>query len=115
MGKNKNKKFKTDVEYRVYRLKRFGNIYGWRLTAEDRETLEFESVHNWGFITDSKVVMKIKYLIPAIETSLHHPKKGNTTLMREGEFSMKLIENVFRNPRTHMPDIIKSQYVQNKC
>lgn len=111
MPDNKSKKFKKDIEYRIHRIKRFGNKYGWALLSDDNNIFQFESVHNWGFITSSKVIMNINYINLEVETILNHPQKGDTQLIRKGEFSMKLIEKIFRNPRVHMPHKIKGEYV----
>lgn len=117
MADSKARKFKTDIEYRIHRLKLLADKYGWKLLSEHKisapkNIFEFESVHNWGFITDSKVLMRINYFSLEVETFLNHPSKGETQLRRKGEFSMNLIEKIFRNPRVHMPSQIKGVYVQ---
>lgn len=107
------KKFKTDLEYRIYRIRRFGNKFGWKFISESNNVIEFLSVHNWGYITNSTVTMKINYITFEIQTSLNHPKKGNTHLIRKGDFTMDLVEKIFRNPRTHMPETITSKYLNS--
>lgn len=116
MANNKAQKFKLDIEYRIHRLKLFADKYGWKLLSESKisepkNVFEFESIHNWGLITDSKVFMRINYFSLEVETFLNHPKRGQTQLRRKGEFTMNLIEKIFRNPRAHMPHVIKGQYV----
>lgn len=98
---NKNIRFKEDYDYRVYRIKHFGKKYGWRFLSEID-----------GLIFGNKEVMlRIDPKKLTIETELIHPKKGETKLVREGEFTMNLVEKIFRNPRAHTPEGIDSQYL----
>lgn len=110
--KTKNKKFKENIPYRLQRLKFLADKYGWKMLCETPKILVFESFHNWGYVAKSSVRMSINYLDLKVETMLHHPKKGFTCLAREGQFSMTLIENIFCNPRSHMPNQIRSTYVR---
>lgn len=108
MINNNEKRFKQDIDYRNYRIKHFGKKHGWKLISETPLFLEFGILHIHG---TPEVILKINYITFEIETNLNHPKRGITRLIRKGEFSMKLIEKIFRNPRVHMPNKIKGEYV----
>lgn len=107
-----NKRFKEDIPYRLQRLKILADKYGWETLCETPKMLVFESFHNWGYVAKSSVRMSINYLDLKVETMLNHPKRGFTSLAREGEFTVTLIEKIFRNPRTHTPNHIRSKYVR---
>lgn len=107
MAKNKEKKFIEDIEYRLYRIKHYAKKHSWELISTQEEIIEF---HSLMLFDDSKVQMTINFLTFEIETSLNHPKLGPTKLKREGKFTMKLIESIFINPRTHMPPQIQAEY-----
>lgn len=109
MAENIEKRFREDIQYRIQRLKHFGKKHGWKLTNETSLLLEFDITHIDG---NPKIYLKINYIDFGIETTLNHPKRGITKLNREGKFSMKLIEKVFVNPRVHMPQHIKAEYVK---
>lgn len=103
---NKSKQFLIDVEYRVHRIKHFAKKYGWHLKSDNREVFTF--------ISSDYAILKIDYWKMKIETSLSHPLWGDTVLIRKGDFTQKIIESIFRNPRAHMPvKKVKSEYV--KC
>lgn len=100
---SKDKRFKQDSEYRIYRILHLAQKYGWKLKNNDTDKFEFE---------DKKgSVLCINYRHLKVATALNHPKWGNTILEREGELSQKNIESIFRNPRSHMPKKVKSEYV----
>jgi len=108
----KPKSFREDIEYRIYCLKHFIKKYGWRIITETKTSIELER-----FIFYEKqatnVSLKITYDPIEVETILNHPFKGETKLLRIGDLSVRDVENIFRNPRTHMPDKIKSQYISD--
>ena len=95
-------KFTDDYDYRLYRIKHYGKKYGWAIHLETPELIVF---------TNKECTMTINVKNLTIETELNHPKKGETKLLRKGNFTMKLIEKIFRNPRVHTPDTIKTNYV----
>ena len=104
MRKSKEHLFKTDKEYRIYRIRHFAQKYDWVLNGDDGETFRF--------ISKGYAILKINYLNLNIETSLSHPEWGNTILLRKGDFTQKIIESIFRNPRQHMDtEKVKSEYV----
>ena len=102
MPKNKNKQFIEDYDYRLYRIKHFGKKYGWKILSEI-DGMIFGSKEIWLRIDPKKMT---------VETELIHPKRGETKLIRHGDFTMNLIEKIFCNPRVHTPQEIDSQYVQ---
>lgn len=113
MPDNKEQKFKHDLQYRIHRIKRFGEKHGWKLFVHGKEVLEYVGIFNWKKISNCAVILKINFITFEIETTLTHPKKGKTTLVRRGEFNMALIESIFRNPRTHTPeDKVHGQYIR---
>lgn len=102
--KDKEKKFQTDSEYRIYRLRHFGKKYGWKEIVFFNNTIWLQR-NNEGLIIDLKE-LKIKSM-------LVHPKHGFTTLYRKGDFTQNIIESIFRNPRAHMDrEKVKSEYVK---
>lgn len=103
MSLNKEKLFKTDIDYRIYRIKHLAKKYGWTFRKDDAEKFEFSNSEG--------CTLNINYLYLKVATSLQHPKWGNTVLIRKGELTQKIIESIFRNPRVHMPAKIKSQYL----
>lgn len=112
MSDNKEEKFKKDLEYRLHRIKKFGKKYRWKLFTHSNEVLEYVGMFNWETISNCAVILKINFITYEIQTTLTHPRKGKTTLVRKGEFSMNIIESIFRNPRVHMQKKkIKSKYV----
>lgn len=104
---NKEKRFKEDLQYRACRILHLANKYGWTLTGHDEEKCQFKNKEN--------CTLHINYVYLKVATALDHPKWGNTILERKGELTQKMIEAIFRNPRTHMPKNreIKSSYIQN--
>lgn len=98
---NKNKRFCEDLEYRIYRIKHLGKKYGWKFLSEIDELV----------FGNSEAILSIDPIKLTIETQLIHPKKGETKLIRSGDFTQNLIERIFRNPRAHMPAQITSQYL----
>lgn len=105
MPKNNSKKFIEDLEYRIYRIKHFGKKYGWNILMSIDELIIFTN-------KDLSITISINAKTLMIETELNHPKKGETKLMRKGSFTMKLIEKIFRNPRVHTPNNIKTDYIK---
>lgn len=103
MSKSKEQSFQTDIKYRTYRLRHFAQKYGWGLATDDGKTFVF--------VNNEDSMLKINYFDLNIETSLTHPKWGDTLLIRKGNFTQKIIESIFRNPRAHMPDQVKSEYI----
>lgn len=101
---SKEQLFKTDIEYRVYRLMHFAQKHFWELVKDDGKTFEF--------INYEAAVLRINYFDLSIETSLTHPIWGSTVLIRKGNITQKIIESIFRNPRSHMPSQVKSEYAK---
>lgn len=110
MADSKEKKFKKDIDYRVYRLKHFASKHGWGIMDETPQELLFEKITLYG---SSEIFLVINFINFEVDTVLTHPEKGDTHLKRKGPFTMKLIEAIFVNPRVHMPNDIKGQYVEN--
>lgn len=103
--KNKEKLFQTDINYRIYRIKHFARKYRWSFMNDDGESFKF--------INKEYAILKIGYWNLNIETALSHPVWGDTILVRKGDFTMKTIESIFRNPRQHMQtEKIKSEYLK---
>lgn len=92
-----------DSEYRIYRILHIAKKYKWTLTKNDGEKYEFTNKEG--------ATLHINYLNLRVATGLHHPKWGNTVLERKGGLTQKNIESIFRNPRSHMPNKIISQYL----
>lgn len=104
MSKAVEEKFLIDLEYRIYRLKHLAQKHGWIILNDDGE--------NFKFISKEYAILKINYWKLEVETSLSHPTWGETVLIRKGDFTNKIIESIFRNPRAHMnTDKVKSEYV----
>lgn len=103
---NSEKKFKEDIEYRIYRIKHLAKKHGWKLISQHGSDLNFNLIWYGNTFT----TIKINYISFDIETSLIHPKRGRTNLKRTGNFTMTLIEKIFTNPRMHMPAQINSLY-----
>lgn len=108
MAENKEKRFKLDITYRIFRIKHLGKKHGWKLMNETEQHLCF-------YLMDAnrapKVILTIDYLTFDIETILKHPVKGPTKLIRQGDFTMAMIEKIFTNPRAHTPGKIKTEYL----
>lgn len=105
MSKSTEQLFKTDRDYRLHRIKHFAKKYRWTLINELDECFKF--------VNRQYAILKINHWDLNIETSLSHPVWGNTVLLRKGDFTMKTIESIFRNPRQHMqPGKIKSHYLK---
>lgn len=102
MSKSQEKRFQNDVEYRMARIKHLAAKHGWRLHIEGNKKFEFRN--------QDDVSLEINYSALEIQTSLTHPRWGNTDLKRSGKLTMKLIETIFSNPRAHMPKQVKSEY-----
>lgn len=100
---NKDNRFKNDTEYRIYRILHLAKKYGWTLSNNSIDKFEFKNTEG--------CTLHVNYTHLKVATALHHPKKGNTVLERDGELSQKNIESIFRNPRAHMPKEIKSEYL----
>lgn len=100
MEGNSNKRFQDDHAYRIYRIKYLGKKYGWKFLSEI-DVLVFGN---------DEAILSIDPEKLTIETSLVHPTKGETKLIRSGDFTQNLIERIFRNPRAHMPAKIESKY-----
>lgn len=99
---NKEKKFKEDSEYRIYRILHLAKKYGWKLQKTDSDKFEFDKKGS---------ILHINYRHLKVATALHHPKWGNTVLERSGDLSQKNVESIFRDPRSHMPRKVKSKYL----
>lgn len=102
MQENKNKRFLEDYEYRKYRIQHFAKKYGWKFLSEEKVMI----------FGNKEVQLRIDAIKLTIETELIHPHKGETKLVRQGEFTMPLVEKIFRNPRAHMPESINSKYAK---
>lgn len=104
--KDKEKKFQTDIEYRIFRLLHFAKKHKWTVAHEDATQLKCTKSNG--------DILKINYKHLIIETSLFHPSRGYTTLLRKGDFTQDVIESIFYNPRAHMKrKNIKSQYIKS--
>lgn len=101
MAFNKNKRFKEDYQYRLYRIKHFAKKYGWNFLSET-EVLVFNN---------KEAILTIDPFKLTTQTELKHPIKGETKLLRRGNFTMNIIEAIFRNPRIHTSSQIQSQYL----
>ncbi len=106
MSKSKEQLFQTDLEYRTYRIKHLAQKHNWKIANDDGKECQFENAEG--------AILKINYVDLNIQTALTHPKWGNTVLIREGAFTQKLVESIFRNPREHMPEDIKSKFKPTK-
>lgn len=100
---NKNKKFEEDYEYRIYKIKHYGKKHNWSIAMESDNIIMFTNAE--------KIILTINAKNLTIETDLNHPAKGETKLLRKGDFNMKMIEKIFRNPRVHTPNNIKTNYI----
>lgn len=100
---NNSKKFIEDLEYRLYRIKHYGKKHNWSTLMECDNIIMFENTE--------KTILTINAKTMTIETELNHPKKGETKLLRKGDFTMKMMEKIFRNPRVHTPDNIETNYI----
>jgi len=100
---NYEEKYFVITQKNNYRIKHLARKYGWKLLSEIDDTLIFQKIF---------MVLKINFSKTGIEieTWLEHPKKGTTQLSRSGSFSINLIEKIFRNPRIHTPENIKTEY-----
>lgn len=105
MSKSKDKLFRENIEYRCYRILHFAKKHGWQLIKNNSIELIFENMDG--------INMMIDYTKLEIKTNLFHPIWGYTSLTRKGDFTQKIIESIFINPRMHMPRKIKSEYI--KC
>lgn len=103
MSKSKERQFQSDIHYRIYRIQHFARKHGWELIKDESKTFEFKSKDG--------AILIINYSSLDVQTSLTHPRWGNTNLLRKGKLTMKLIEAIFRNPRQHMPAQVKSEYL----
>lgn len=101
---SKEKRFREDSEYRIYRILHLAKKYGWILENSDQEKFKFKD--------KAGSIIQINYLHLKIDTALNHPKWGKTTLERSGALTHKIVESIFRNPRKHMPSTVKSKYVK---
>lgn len=104
---SKEKKFKEDTEYRIYRILHLAKKYGWELERSDGDKFDFKN--------KKECTLSINYRYLKVATALNHPKWGNTVLERTGELTHNLIESIFRNPRAHMPKKkVQSKYLTPK-
>lgn len=103
MSKSKEQNFQEDLEYRIYRIRHFAKKHGWILIGDNGKEFTFKT-----YTEGAELV--INYDVLEIETSLTHPEWGSTVLLRKGNFTQKIIESIFSNPREHMPEKIKSTY-----
>lgn len=67
--------------------------YGWHLDIDDKHSCMLS------FLKD-KVRLNVWWTKMTVSTALKHPVKGKTQLFRKG-VSMKLLEELFINPRKH--------------
>lgn len=103
---NKDKRFKDDLEYRIYRILHLSKKYGWKMEKSDGDKFDFKK---------EECVLSINYRHLKVATALNHPRWGNTVLERTGELTHNLIESIFRNPRAHMPKKkVQSKYLTTK-
>lgn len=100
--RSKDKAFKMDMEYRIFRIRHLAKKYGWAFKKDDGEKFEFQDKEG--------STLHINYFQLNVATALQHPKWGSTVLIRRGNLTQKIVESIFRNPRAHMPDHINSQY-----
>lgn len=84
----KSVRFKMDQEYRLHRVLHLAKKYGW------------EQVRNFVFSKKGDI-LKLNFSESIIETSIFHPSRGYTTLIRKGELTHNIVESIFRNPRQH--------------
>lgn len=97
-------KFKTNIEYRLYRLRHFGKKHKWKENYYEKRILSFSQGKKYLLIDLDEL---------RIQTGMEHPKHGITVLERKGDFTQKIIESIFRNPRQHMKkEKVKSEYVK---
>ncbi len=101
--RSKDKLFQNDMEYRMYRLRHFAQKHGWHLLSDTGTSFLFQNSEN--------IKMIIDYTNLEIQTCLIHPQWGKTNLLRKGNFTQKIIESIFINPRQHMKGAVKSEYV----
>lgn len=107
MGSNKEKKFKEDTGYRIYRILHMAKKYRWIIISNDGEKCHF--------INKDNCTLDINYVHLKVATALNHPKWGNTVLERTGELTQNIVESIFRNPRAHMPKKkVQSKYLTPK-
>lgn len=100
---SKEKQFRQDMEYRIYRILHLAKKYNWKLDKNDTDKFEFKNTEG--------CTLHINYRHLKVASALYYPKRGNTVLERDGELSQKNIESIFRNPRAHMPEKVKSKYI----
>lgn len=102
MTKNNSQKFTEDYQYRIHRIKYLAKKYLWEFIFKNNDTLIFTNNKN--------VIISVNAKNLSVITDLIHPKQGKTSLKREN-LSLKLIEKIFINPRTHMPKSMTSNYI----
>lgn len=106
MACSKEKQFRQDMQYRIYRILHLAKKHGWELKKNSSDKLEFQDKDG--------AILNIDYTHLKVATALNHPKWGNTVLIRDGDLSQKNIESIFRDPRAHMPAKVKSKYINQK-
>lgn len=104
MSAEKERHFKNDLEYRIYRILHLAKKYKWTFKKTDGEKCEFENKEG--------ATLHVNYIHLKVTTVIDHPKWGNTILERTGELTQIIIESIFRNPRAHMPKKVKSKYIK---
>lgn len=103
MAVNIEKRFKQDIEYRKTRIIHLGTKYHWF-------PLKYNQPDNILSFANKEAILTINIVNLIVQTEIIHPKKGETKLIRSGNFNCKLIERIFDNPRAHMPPSIISEY-----
>lgn len=80
-------------EGKIEQIRLLGKVYGWQETRHDDYNchLRFER---------KGVVMNVYYTKMTVGTALEHPTLGKTQLFRKN-VSMKLLEELFADPRLH--------------
>jgi len=71
--------------------------------AKKYEYIEIDHQENIYMISFKKndIRINVYYSKMTIATCINHPKKGKTQLFRRGVWDIKLVENIFKNPRVH--------------
>lgn len=86
----------------MHRLRHFAKKYAWKERRVNSTFISFEK---------DRVDLQFCFLDLSAATVLDHPKYGRTKLVRSGQFTQKIVESIFRNPRQHMGKQVKSRYL----
>lgn len=98
-------RFNTDMQYRNYRIQHLAKKHGWKIIFQDGSVFQFKNRDG--------AMLRINYLNLNTETSLMHPRWGDTVLFRTN-LNQSLIESIFINPRSHMPEEVTSELLSEK-